>query len=152
MVTIADGWRMAASEGTRLVASQRDPPSPGEEPFLLQLQYRPAEGGGGEGTVRQEMMADDAVRGRLLVVDARLRADSPGAVVLRVDDGVTATETVNVGTEPETLRVRHLVGEDATRLRVSLALGGGRGDTQVRVRSVLAIPRSANRHAAPVAR
>jgi hypothetical protein len=143
-VSIADGWKATASDGARLVASQLDSPSPGEEPYRLQLQYRAAGGGGGEGAVVQELPADDALRGRLLVVDVRLWADSAGAVVLRVDDGLTGTDATNLSTAPETLRVRHLVGEDATRLRVSLVLGGTGQDTAVRVRSILAIPRPPN--------
>lgn len=81
------------------------------------------------------------MRGTSLVVDARLWADSPGSVVLRFDDGVTTTDATNRGAEPETLRVRHLLGEEATRLRVSLVLGGTARDAEVRVRSILAILR-----------
>jgi hypothetical protein len=152
-VSIADGWQATASGGARLMASRRDPSSSGEEPFPLQLQYRAAGGsGGGDGAVLQELAADAVLRGTLLVVDARLWADGPGAVVLRVDDGATTTETSNTGSMPETLRVRHPVGEDVTRLRVSLALGGTGQDAHVRVRSVLAIPRPPDGRAPPPAR
>jgi 4-amino-4-deoxy-L-arabinose transferase-like glycosyltransferase len=159
-VSIADGWKAMVSGGARLVASQLDPPAPGEEPFRLQLQYRASErggGAGGEGSVLQELPLDDALRGALLVVDARLRADRPDAVVLRVDDGLTTTAAANLGTDPETLRVRHLIGERATRLRVALVMGrpsdpGGGRETQVLVRSVLAIPHPASSQAVLPAR
>ena len=151
MVSIADGWQATASGGGQLVARQLDPPAPGGEPFRLQLQYRTS-ASGGEGAIVQELPADDALRGTSIVVDARLWADSPGAVVLRVDDGVTTTDATNRGAEPETLRVRHLLGEEATRLRVSLVLGGAARYAEVRVRSVLAIPRPPNGRAQPTGR
>jgi hypothetical protein len=75
-----------------------------------------------------------------------------GAVVLHVDDGVTTTDVANLGTGAETIRVRHRVGEGATRIRVSLVFGGGDRDAQVRVRSVLAIPRSAVSQPSPFRR
>ena len=89
----------------------------------------------------QELPADDALRGTLLVVDARLWADNPGSVVLRVDDGLTMTEAANLSAEPETLRVRHRLDEQATRLRVSLVVGSSGQDVQARARSIMAIPR-----------
>ena len=140
-VSIADGWTATVSGGAQLVASQLDPPALGQEPFRLWIEYHASEDGGGEGTVVQELPPDDALAGRLLVVDARLWADSAGAVVLRVDDGVTTTDTPNLGAGSETLRVQHQVSEQASRLRVALVAGTAGRDAEVLVRSVLAIPR-----------
>lgn len=133
---VADGWQARAAGGASLEVAQLEPP-PSGEPFRLRLAYRGGDGGGIVGTIP----VDDRLRGATLVVDARVLTDRPDAALLRVADGVASSSAVNRAAGPETLRVRHRVDERATQIQVALVAAEPARDTQILVRSILAIPR-----------
>ncbi|MBA2446976.1 MAG: glycosyltransferase family 39 protein [Chloroflexi bacterium] len=134
----ADGWAATVADEGRLRVSRLEPDGLGGESFRLGMEYRADQPG--EAGIVQEV-ALDRLRGAVLVVDARLRADEVGAAVLWLDDGVTSFHTVNETTDPETLRVTGRVNERATDLRIGLDASGTGRDATVVVRTILAIPR-----------
>ena len=142
VVGSADAWQATAAGGARLAVSQLDAPPPDAEPFRMLLRYRPGSGSDGAGALVQEVPLDGLPVGSWVVVDARIWATAAGAVTLRLDDGASTTAATNLSADPETLRVRYQIGAGARVLRVSLVLAGQDGETEVRVRSILAIPRA----------
>jgi len=112
-------------------------PAAGGEPFRLRLDAQATTGPGG---IVQTLPIDAGLRGSILIVDARVRADLAGAAILRINDGVGSSAAANQTTEPETLRIRHRLDQRATRIQIALGAGSAEQATIVLVRSVLAIP------------
>ena len=132
------GWDLEVV-GERQLAVSRVEQLSGDEPFRLRLDYRRV-GPEDEGGIVQEAPVG-ALRGRDLVVDARVRANREGAAFLWVDDGVGATEVANRSVGAETLRLVHRVGRRATGLWIGLGVRAPDQDAVVLVRTILAIPR-----------
>ncbi|MBA2450216.1 MAG: hypothetical protein H0V51_19555 [Chloroflexi bacterium] len=135
------GWAVEVAGEGRLDVRRLEPAE--GEPFRLRLAYQAGDAQAEAGIVQE--VAVGALRGRTLVVDARVWADQVGAAVLWVDDGVEATEVANATTEAETLRVVHAVHPRASELAVHLDASGAGRDAVVLVRTILAIPREAAR-------
>ncbi|MBA2448273.1 MAG: hypothetical protein H0V51_09640 [Chloroflexi bacterium] len=133
------GWNVEVAGEGRLTASWTDAEAQGAEPFRLRLDYRAGDAEDEAGIVQEVPIG--GLRGRTLVVDARVRADLEGAAVLWVDDGVTATQTANATAGAETLRVTHRIDPRATGLWVHLDASGAGQDAIVLARTILAIPR-----------
>jgi 4-amino-4-deoxy-L-arabinose transferase-like glycosyltransferase len=133
---LPEGWIVAAEGDARIQVQGVEPVAPGE-PFRLRLDAQAATNRGG---IVQTLPIEEGLRGAILIVDARVRADVAGAAILRVNDGVASSAAANQTTEPETLRIRHRLDQRATRIQVALGSGSAEQDTVVLVRSVLAIP------------
>ena len=131
----AAGWEAEVNGDGRLQVTRLEPAE--GEPFRLRLEYR---GGTGDAGIAQALPLD-GLRGRILAVDARVRADRPEAALLWVDDGVTQPGAANRTTRPESLRIEHRVDERARALWVGLDASAAGGDAVVEVRTILAIPR-----------
>jgi hypothetical protein len=137
-----DHWEIVALPGAQLHATRLNlPTAEGQEPFRAGLRYRGAGAGAGIG---QLVAVDDALRGSIVVVDARLQASRVGAALLRVDDGESTTAFANRSTGPETIRLWHRVDPEATDLEIVLVTSEAGQDADVTLRSILAVPRPAS--------
>ncbi|MBA2450326.1 MAG: hypothetical protein H0V51_20110 [Chloroflexi bacterium] len=132
------GWAVDVAGDGRLDVTAVEPVA-GGEPFRLRLDYRAGDADDVGGIVQEVPV--DTLRGRVLVVDARVRADRVGAAVLVVDDGEDASEVASESTAGETLRIEHTVHPRALGLWVRLDASGAGEDAVVLARTILAIPR-----------